>query len=67
MGLDLRWAIGIMFSTFGVILCVFGAFSNPQIYAEHSLGVNINLIWGVVLILFGCVMMGLAWRSLKKR
>jgi len=66
MGLDLRWPIGIMFATFGVIMCLFGLFSDPQIYADHSLGININLGWGLVLLLFAAVMIGLALRAQKK-
>jgi len=66
MGLDLRWPIGIMFTTFGVILSIYGLISDPRLYAEHSLGININFNWGLVLIVFGCVMMALAWRGQKK-
>ena len=67
MGLDLRWPIGVMFTTFGVILSVYGLISDPSLYAERSLGVNINFGWGLVLLAFGCVMMLLAWRGRKKR
>jgi hypothetical protein len=28
-------------------------------YAEHSLGLNMNLWWGVVLLIFGLVMLAL--------
>jgi hypothetical protein len=67
MGLDLRWPIGIMFTTFGVILSVYGKISDPRLYEEHSLGININFGWGLVLIAFGCVMMLLAWRGMRKK
>jgi ABC-type Fe3+-siderophore transport system permease subunit len=55
--LDLRWPIGLMFSLIGALLVLFGAAtnSNTAMYA-HSLGVNINLIWGVVLLVFGVLM-----------
>jgi hypothetical protein len=66
MGLDLRWPIGVMFTTFGIILSVYGLVSDPRLY-ERSLGVNVNFGWGLVLLAFGCVMMLLAWRGKKRR
>ncbi len=65
MRLDLRLPIGLLFSLFGVILVVYGFASNPAIY-ERSLGINVNLWWGIVLLVFGLVMLGLAWRATTK-
>ncbi len=62
MNFDLRFAIGLMFSIFGLMLTVFGFFSNPEIY-QRSLGLNINLWWGLVLLAFGAVMLFLALRK----
>jgi multisubunit Na+/H+ antiporter MnhG subunit len=61
MNLDIRLPIGFMFGLFGVILTVYGLFSNPEIY-ERSLGINVNLEWGVALILFAAAMLVLGWR-----
>jgi hypothetical protein len=66
MNFDLRLPIGIMFSTFGLILTIFGAVSDKAIYEQHSLGININLIWGIVLLVFGVFMLFLALRGGKK-
>jgi hypothetical protein len=63
MDLDVRLPIGLMFSIFGVLLAGFGLASDPRIYAEHSLGINVNLGWGLVLLLFGVTMLGLAIRG----
>jgi protein-S-isoprenylcysteine O-methyltransferase Ste14 len=63
MGLDIRLPIGMLFTIFGIMLIVFGAFSNPALYAQ-SLGVNVNLIWGVVLLIFGAVMFYLGGRAM---
>jgi hypothetical protein len=58
MGLDIRWPIGLMFSLVGVLLIAFGAAtSDTDIYKSTSLGININLIWGVVLLVFGALML----------
>jgi len=67
MNFDLRLPIGIMFSLFGAILTIFGAVSNKAIYEEHSLGININLIWGIVLLVFGLFMLLLALKGGKKK
>jgi hypothetical protein len=56
MGLDIRMPIGLMFSVFGVMLTLFGLFSDRAIY-EKSLGININFIWGLLLLAFGIVML----------
>ena len=66
MKFDLRLPIGIMFSLFGAILTIFGAVSNKEIYEQHSLGININLIWGIVLLVFGLFMLFLALKGGKK-
>jgi hypothetical protein len=67
MGLDLRWPIGLMFSLIGVLLVIYGLMtnSNPEIYAR-SLNININLYWGLLLLVFGGGMLALAWKSSGK-
>ena len=62
MRLDVRLPIGMLFSIFGILLTLFGAFSDPALY-ERSLGINVNLIWGVVLLGFGAVMLFLGRRG----
>jgi len=63
MGLDIRWPIGLMFTLIGVLLVVNGA----VVKSDHaiSLGVNINLIWGAVLLVFGVLMLIGAMRGGK--
>lgn len=56
MGLDIRLPIGMLFTVFGIILTVFGFFSNPALYAQ-SLGINVNLVWGIVMLVFGAIML----------
>ena len=66
MTLDLRVPIGMLFGLVGALLTVYGIFSDPAIY-QTSLGINVNLWWGLVLLAFGLVMLGLAIRSGRKR
>ena len=62
MGLDIRLPIGMLFTLIGILLTVFGLLSRPSLYAQ-SLGININLGWGVVLLFFGLFMLFLARRA----
>jgi hypothetical protein len=59
MGLDIRTPIGLMFTIFGVLL------GGSDMY-QRSLGYNINLEWGAVLLVFGVVMLWLGRKGGKK-
>ena len=59
MGLDIRWPIGLMFSIVGLLLAGYGLVTGGEIY-KCSLGININLVWGIVLLIFGGIMLTLA-------
>jgi hypothetical protein len=65
MGLDIRIPIGLMFAIFGLLLALFGLVGDKSIY-EHSLGININLGWGVVLLIFGGVMLAFGRRGMSR-
>ena len=65
MKLDLRLPIGLMFTIVGALLTVFGLLSDDAIYAR-SLGINVNLWWGLVLLAFGAVMLMLAARASRR-
>ncbi len=62
MGLDVRLPIGLLFFVLGALLVAYGAMSDAALY-ERSLGVNVNLVWGAVLMAFGAIMLVLARRS----
>jgi hypothetical protein len=55
MDLDLRVPIGLFFVLVGLIMTIFGLTSNPAIY-DKSLGINVNLDWGLVELIFGALM-----------
>ena len=65
MRLDLRLPIGLLFSIFGAILVVNGLVTPAEMY-KQSLGINVNLDWGVVLCAFGAVMLTFALRARTK-
>jgi len=54
LGLDIRWPIGLMFTLIGVLLTGFGVVKAGD---SMSLGININLVWGIVLLVFGVLML----------
>jgi hypothetical protein len=58
MGLDIRTPIGSLFAILGALLVGYGLVSNPSIY-QRSLGINVNLWWGGVLLAFGALMLWL--------
>jgi len=64
MGLDIRWPIGLMFSLVGLLLTIFGFATkgDTEMY-QRSLDININLIWGIILLLFGGFMLVMAMRK----
>ncbi len=66
MGLDLRWPIGLMFTLVGVLLVAYGLATggDAELY-KRSLDINVNLRWGLVLLVFGVFMLLMAWRGGK--
>jgi len=65
MNLDLRIPIGLMFTIDGILLVGFGLTSDEAIYAR-SLGTNVNLWWGFVLVAFGLGMLVPAIRPSRR-
>jgi hypothetical protein len=54
--LDIRTPIGLLFLLLGALLSGYGLLSDPAVYAR-SLGINVNLWWGMVLLAFGAAML----------
>ena len=63
-GLDLRYPIGGLFAVLGVLLTGWGLVTNgDQGLYERSAGVNINLYWGLVMLVVGILFLVLARRG----
>ena len=64
--LDVRWPIGTLFVTLGLLLTGYGLATagNTEQYAR-SLSVNVNLWWGLVMLVFGLVLLLAAWAGRK--
>jgi len=63
MRLDIRLPIGLLFAVVGLLLFVFGLVSHGSTIYERSLGININLWWGLALLAFSGFMLFMAWRA----
>jgi hypothetical protein len=63
---DIRIPIGLMFTIVGIIISVFGVFtmSDTEMY-QKSLGMNVNLIMGLLMLVFGLIMLYFARRKKK--
>jgi hypothetical protein len=62
---DIRIPIGFMFSIIGLLLSVFGLFTTRSEMYERSLGINVNLIMGTLMLIFGLIMLYFAFRKKK--
>lgn len=56
MGLDIRVPLGLIFLITGGIMTLYGFFTRNSAIYEKSMGVNLNLGWGAVMLVFGAVM-----------
>jgi drug/metabolite transporter (DMT)-like permease len=66
MGLDIRYPIGLMFGIIGLVMVVYGAFTGSDPMYQRSLGINVNVWWGAVLLVFGGLMLYFARKTAKE-
>ena len=62
MGFDIRVPLGVMFALIGALLAGYGLVGDPAMN-QRSLGININLWWGLTLLVLGAALLSLAWRA----
>jgi hypothetical protein len=64
--LDLRLPIGGLFTALGVIIGGYGIATrgNTALYATSE-SININLWWGLVMLVVGAIMLALGWRATR--
>jgi hypothetical protein len=66
MNFDLRLPLGLLFSLLGSMLTIFGLLTPRELYAR-SMGINVNLDWGLVILAFGVLMLTFALRARRSR
>lgn len=64
MDLDIRWPIGLLFSAMGATLAIFGAFFTSAQKVWHF-WLDLDLWWGVVMLVFGLAMIWGASRAAR--
>lgn len=65
MGLDIRVPLGLMFLIVGGLMTGYGLMTHGSAIYAKSLDMNINLIWGVLMLIFGAIMFWLGRRPQK--
>jgi hypothetical protein len=63
---DVRLPIGLLFLGIGVLVTGAGLMGDPSVFAAHSAGLNIDVVWGLVMAGFGAVMLLLAALARRK-
>jgi len=63
MSFDVRLPIGLLFLAIGILVTACGLLGDPAVFRAHSAGLNIDLVWGLVMAVFGAVMLLLAARA----
>jgi hypothetical protein len=57
MGLDIRIPLGLIFLLIGGLMSVYGLITrNSAVIYEKSMGINLNLTWGLLMFVFGLIM-----------
>ena len=57
MGLDIRIPLGLIFLLIGGLMTIYGFLTRnaAEVY-QKSMGINLNLAWGLIMFLFGLIM-----------
>jgi len=65
-GLDIRAPIGGLFSLLGLMLAGYGMVAGSRTTSDVAPVTNVNLWWGLVMLLFGIFMLVLSRRAMSK-
>jgi hypothetical protein len=65
-GLDIRAPIGGLFSLLGLMLAGYGMVAGSRTSSDVAPVTNVNLWWGLVMLLFGIIMLTMARRAMAK-
>lgn len=66
-GMDIRAPIGGLFSVLGLMLAAYGLLASGSGGASDlSSGTNVNLWWGLVMLVFGVFMLVMARRAMSR-
>jgi len=60
--IDLKIPLGGLLVFYGIVLGLYGLFTGKDLY-QKSLGINVNLIWGAVMLLLGVILILMCFRK----
>jgi hypothetical protein len=63
MGMDVRLPLGLLFLAIGALLAFYGLSTMGSDLYTKSMGINLNLIWGSILMALGLLA---AWFGRKR-
>jgi hypothetical protein len=64
MNLDIRLPLGMLFALMGASLLIYGLATHGSEMYSSSMNINLNVIWGGLMLCFGLVM---GWFGRPKR
>jgi hypothetical protein len=64
--IDLKLPLGVLLTFYGLVLTLYGIFTGPEFY-QKSLGIDLNLIWGIGLLIIGIFLLVLAFITRAKK
>ena len=63
-GMDIRAPIGGLFTLLGVMLAGYGLVAGSRTVSDVAPVTNVNLWWGLVMLVFGIIMLVLSRRAM---
>ncbi|WP_158941288.1 hypothetical protein [Granulicella sp. S190] len=64
MGLDIRIPLGLIFLLIGGLMSVYGFVTrHSETIYDKSMGINLNLTWGLLMFIFGAIMYAVGRRQ----
>ena len=63
--LDLKIPLGCLLTFYGIVLTLYGIFTDPTFYVK-SLNIDINLRWGIVMLVIGVVLIIASYNTYAK-
>ena len=65
-GMDIRAPIGGLFSLLGLMLAGYGLIAGSRTASDVAPVTNVNLWWGIVMLLFGIMMLAMSRRAITR-
>jgi hypothetical protein len=65
MRFDVRWPLGLLLACVGALLTGYGIVADPETF-RPALGTNVDLWWGLVLLVIGGALLALARRANRR-